>query len=76
MSSAGILDKVIGRVKEAAGSLLDDDDLRREGRTDQTAGRAKQKSDEVIDAAREKSEEIVDTAKEKLSGDDRPRDGA
>lgn len=76
MSSSGILDKVIGRVKEAAGSLMDDDALRNEGRADQKTGEAKEKSDEVIESAREKSEEIIDTAKETLGGSDRTRDQA
>jgi uncharacterized protein YjbJ (UPF0337 family) len=52
MSESGVVDKVKGRIKEAAGSLLDDDDLKREGRADQKAGKAKEKADEVVDKAR------------------------
>lgn len=54
MSENGNLDDLKGRAKEAAGSLLDDDDLKKEGRADQAAGKAKKKAEEVIDEARKK----------------------
>jgi len=53
MSESGIVDKVKGRVKEAGGSLLDDDELKRKGRADQKAGKAKEKAAEVVDKAKE-----------------------
>ncbi|MGH0030277.1 MAG: CsbD family protein [Myxococcota bacterium] len=59
MSEGGFIDKTKGRLKEAAGSLLDDDELKRSGRADQTAGKAK-----------EKAEEVVDKARDAVSGDD------
>jgi uncharacterized protein YjbJ (UPF0337 family) len=46
----GTFDKMKGRAKEAAGELMDDDDLRREGKTDQVAGKAKQVVEDVKDA--------------------------
>jgi uncharacterized protein YjbJ (UPF0337 family) len=50
-----------GRAKEAAGALTHDDQLRREGKTDRTVGKAKQG---VHDAA-SKVEERVDAARDK-----------
>lgn len=35
-------DDVKGRIKEAAGALTGDDDLKREGKQDQMAGKAKE----------------------------------
>jgi len=54
MSEGGLIDKVKGRIKEAAGSLIDDDELKQKGRADQTAGEAKEKAEEVVDKAKEK----------------------
>ena len=53
MGESGFVDKVKGRLKEAAGSLLDDDELKRKGRVDQQAGKAKEKAEEVVDKAKE-----------------------
>jgi uncharacterized protein YjbJ (UPF0337 family) len=39
---SGKTDEVKGRIKEAAGALTDDNNLRREGKTDQAVGKAKQ----------------------------------
>lgn len=50
-------DRIKGQAKEAAGAVTDDDELRREGKADQTAGKAK---DKLRDA--------VDTVKDKLTG--------
>jgi len=49
----GTADKAKGRVKEAAGALADDDDLKREGKTDQLAGKAKDAAAKVVDKAKE-----------------------
>jgi uncharacterized protein YjbJ (UPF0337 family) len=40
-------DDAKGRVKEAAGSLTGDDDLKREGKVDQAAGKAKEGVEKV-----------------------------
>lgn len=53
MGEGGTLEKAKGRVKEAAGDLLDDDELKRKGRADQTAGKAKEKAEDVVDRVKE-----------------------
>jgi uncharacterized protein YjbJ (UPF0337 family) len=50
---AGEMDKVKGRAKEAAGAATDDDDLRREGKIDQAAGKTKDAIEEGVDKAKE-----------------------
>lgn len=53
MAEGGKADELKGRVKEAAGSLLDDSDLKQRGRMDQAAGKVKQKAEELIDRAKD-----------------------
>ena len=55
-------DQAKGRVKEAAGSLTGDDDLKREGKTDRVAGETKEKLGNVKD----KVEEGIDNVKDAL----------
>ena len=55
-------DQAKGRVKEAVGSLTNDDDLKREGKTDRVAGEAKEKLGDVKD----KVEEGIDKVKDAL----------
>ncbi|HEY2813588.1 MAG TPA: CsbD family protein [Acidimicrobiales bacterium] len=57
------IDDAKGRVKEAAGDLTDDDDLKREGKADQAGSKVKQ----VAEDAKEKVEDAVDSVKDKLS---------
>ena len=47
--TSGKTDELKGRVKEAAGALIDDDKLKREGKADQIIGKLKQKLEQVID---------------------------
>jgi uncharacterized protein YjbJ (UPF0337 family) len=47
-------DEAEGRIKEAAGDLTGDKDLQREGKADQTAGKAKDKVDDASDAVKDK----------------------
>ena len=54
-------DDLKGRVKEAAGDLTDNDDLKREGKIDQASGTIKEK----IGDAKEKAEDVVDSLKDK-----------
>lgn len=54
VADGGKADELKGRVKEAAGALADDEELRQEGRIDQAAGKLKSKVGEVIDKAKEK----------------------
>lgn len=42
-----------GRVKEAAGDLTDDKDLQNEGKTDQAAGKVKDKIDDAADKVKD-----------------------
>jgi uncharacterized protein YjbJ (UPF0337 family) len=46
-------DEAKGRIKEAAGDLTNDDDLKREGKTDQAVGDVKKKVDEAGDKAKD-----------------------
>lgn len=48
------MDDAKGRVKEAAGDLTDDDELKREGRTDRAAGGIKEKVGDAVDAVKDK----------------------
>jgi len=46
---SGKLDQAKGRIKEAAGALADDDDLKREGKIDQAAGKVKEAAEKAVD---------------------------
>ena len=46
-------DEAKGRIKEAAGDLTDDEDLKREGKVDRAVGHAKEKADEVGDKVKD-----------------------
>lgn len=59
------MDNLKGRVKEAAGDLTDNDDLKREGKADQATGRVK----EGIDKAADKARDAVDAVKDKTRRD-------
>ena len=50
--SNGTTDEIKGRVKEAAGALAGDEELKREGRVDQLVGRVKQMTNELLDRVR------------------------
>ena len=47
------MDKAKGRVKEAAGDLTDNDKLKREGKTDQAKGKAKEGVDRAAEAVKD-----------------------
>jgi len=46
-------DEAMGRIKEAAGSLTDDDQLKQEGREDRAASSVKDTVDQVADKIKE-----------------------
>jgi uncharacterized protein YjbJ (UPF0337 family) len=46
-------DEMKGRVKEAAGDLTDDKDLKREGKVDKASGKAKDAVDKAGDKAKD-----------------------
>ena len=50
--SSGTVDKIKGRVKEAAGALVADENLKREGQADQLAGNLKEAAEKVVDEAK------------------------
>jgi uncharacterized protein YjbJ (UPF0337 family) len=52
MMSSGTVDKIEGRVKEAAGALLADTKLKDEGQADQLAGKVKDAAEKVVDEAK------------------------
>ena len=56
----GKKDDLMGRAKEAAGDLTDDDDLKREGKVDRATGKVKEKAGEAADKAREKVKDLTD----------------
>jgi uncharacterized protein YjbJ (UPF0337 family) len=62
---SGKTDDMKGRVKEAAGDLTDNDDLKKEGQADQAAGKVKK----TIEKGKDKLEDIVDDVKEKVHQD-------
>ena len=47
--STGKIDQAKGRVKQAAGDLTDNDDLKREGKVDESAGKVKDAVGNVVD---------------------------
>ncbi|HEV7523979.1 MAG TPA: CsbD family protein [Acidimicrobiia bacterium] len=58
-------DDLKGRVKEAAGDVTDNDRLKREGKTDRAAGKAK----DFIEGAEDKAKDLIDDVKDKLHRD-------
>jgi len=58
-------DDIKGRAKEAAGDLMDDRDLKQEGKTDQAGAQVKEKLEQV----KGKGEEMVDKVKDTLHRD-------
>lgn len=68
------IEEATGRVKEAAGALTGDEDLKAEGQADQASAKAKQALDDVADKAKDAvkgaadaAEGVIDSVKEKLS---------
>jgi uncharacterized protein YjbJ (UPF0337 family) len=53
-------DQAKGRVKEAAGDLTGNDDLKNEGKADQAAGKVKDVAHDVADKADEAIDKIKD----------------
>jgi uncharacterized protein YjbJ (UPF0337 family) len=56
----GLMDKLKGRTKKAAGDLADDPSLRRQGRLDERKGEAKDEQAAAEERADRKSEEVAD----------------
>jgi len=58
-------DDLKGRAKEAVGDLTNNSDLKREGKTDQAAGKVKEK----LSDAKDKLEGAIDNVKDKVHRD-------
>lgn len=56
----GILDKLTGRAKQAAGDLTDDASLRRQGKREERKGETKEELDQAQERADEKADEVAD----------------
>ena len=56
----GLLDKITGRAKKAAGDLADDPKLRRQGAREERKGEAKEELDRAQDKASDKAAEVAD----------------
>jgi len=61
----GKVEQAKGRVKEAAGSLLDDDDLKTEGQADQQAGEAKEAVSDLAKKASDTASDLIDSVRGK-----------
>jgi uncharacterized protein YjbJ (UPF0337 family) len=56
----GILDKITGRAKKAAGDITGDPSLRGEGRREERKGEEKEKLTEAQQRVEEKSQDVAD----------------
>jgi len=56
----GIIDKITGRAKKAAGDLADDPSLRRQGRREEAKGEKEEERDRAREQADQKAEEVAD----------------
>ena len=57
---SGEADKVGGRIKQAAGDLTDNKDLKNEGKKDEAAGKVK----DAVDGVKDKINDAVDKIKD------------
>lgn len=62
---SGQMDQAKGRVKQAVGDLADDDQLKTEGKADESAGKVK----EAVGDVKDKVDDAVDAIKEKFDRD-------
>ena len=56
----GLLDKITGRAKKAAGDIADDPSLRREGRREERKGEAKDELSSAQEKVERKATEVSD----------------
>lgn len=59
----GLMDKISGRTKKAAGDLAGDSSLKRQGGKEERKGEAKEQRDRAHEEADKKSEEVADLDK-------------
>jgi len=62
----GKTDVVKGRIKEAAGALTGNDELREEGKTDQAVGEAEQAAQEVAGKVKKAATKVVDKVRKAM----------
>jgi uncharacterized protein YjbJ (UPF0337 family) len=55
----GKVDELKGRVKEAAGAMTDNDNLRNEGQVDQAKGKVKQSIDKAADKVKNAIDQVT-----------------
>jgi uncharacterized protein YjbJ (UPF0337 family) len=60
---SGETDKISGRVKQAAGALIGDESLEREGERDESAGKLK----DGVDTVKDKVDDGIDKIKDALN---------
>ena len=56
----GIIDKITGRTKQAAGDLAGDEELRRRGVAEERKGEAREELEHAQEEARRKADEVAD----------------
>jgi uncharacterized protein YjbJ (UPF0337 family) len=56
----GILDKITGRAKQAAGDIVNDPSLRHQGKREERKGEKKEELDRAQEKVDEKAEEVAD----------------
>ena len=59
------LDQAKGRVKQAAGDLTDNEKLKKEGKLDETVGKAK----ELLEDAKDKGDDLIDSMRNRERND-------
>jgi uncharacterized protein YjbJ (UPF0337 family) len=59
---SGTADKIGGKLKQAAGDLTDDKDLKRDGKIEEASGKVK----DGLDRTKDKAADAVDSIKDKL----------
>jgi uncharacterized protein YjbJ (UPF0337 family) len=60
----GLLDKLLGRGKKAAGDLMGDSSMRREGAAQERAGNAEDRAEQHEDMAREQRDQAAEARAE------------
>lgn len=57
------LDQAKGRIKQAAGDLTGNKDMKKQGKADEAAGKAK----ELVEDTKNKAEGVIDRARDKVN---------
>lgn len=60
------MDQAKGKIKQAIGNVTGDDDLKRDGKVDEKAGKAK----EGLENVKEKIGDVIDNVKDKIKKND------